>query len=124
MYKPYRTRRRYITANTSSATLDAVLAFIYRKQDLLNRCGRYADRVIDGLCELGLIKRVQNKKGTFYFSTDEAKEFKAIDFAKRFLLAYHNPEYTQDTKILVFSELLSDGKDLIDVTQAIKKGLV
>jgi len=124
MYKPYRTRRRYITANTSSATLDAVLAFIYRKQDLLNRCGRYADRVIDGLCELGLIKRVQNKKGTFYFSTDEAKEFKAIDFAKKFLLAYHNPEYAQDTKILVFSELLSDGKDLIDVTQAIKKGLV
>ena len=124
MYKPYKTRRRYIAANSSSATLDAVLAFIYRKQDLINRCGRYADGVIDGLCELGLIKRVQNKKGTFYFSTDEAKGFKAIDFAKRFLLAYHNPEYKQDTKILVFSEHLSDGKDLIDVTQAIKKGLV
>jgi len=116
--------KRYINTQKSSATLDAILAYVYRKQDLLNRCGRYAENVINGLCELGILKKVQNKKGTFYFSTDKAKNFKAKDFAKKYLLAFHNADYRDDSKILVFDSSLSDGKQLLDVDIAISRGLV
>lgn len=122
MYKPY--HKRYISTKKTSATLDAILAYVYRKQELLNRCGRYANGVITGLCKLGLLKEVQNKKGTFYFSTDKAKNFKAIDFAKEFLLAFHNTEFKRGSKILVFDSKLPDGKALVEVTEAIKKGMV
>ena len=116
--------KRYINAQKSSATLDAILAYVYRKQELLKRCGRYAETVIDGLCELGILKKVQNKKGTFYFSTDKAKNFKAKDFAKEFLLAFHNPEYKDGSSILVFDSNLIDGRQLLDVDEAIRRGLV
>lgn len=121
MHKPY---KRYITNTKSSPTLDAILGYIYRKQELLNRCGRYANRVILGLCELGYIKEVHNKKGIFYFSTDKAKNFKAIDFAKEFLLAFHNPENRQENKILVFDNDFHGGKTLLEVEKAIKGGYV
>jgi len=116
--------KRYINAQKSSATLDAVLAYVYRKQEILNRCGRYANCVISGLCELGILREVQSKKGTFYFSTDKAKNFKAKDFAKKYLLAFHNPEYIDGSKILVFDSDLTDTKQLVEVEDAIKRGLV
>jgi len=112
----------------SSPTLDAVLAFVYRKQDLLSRCGRYADNVIDGLINLKLLKKVQNTKGTFYFSTDKAKSFKAIDFAKEFLWANHNSSQrvTSGAKkmILCFDSEFKTGQDLVDIEKAIRKGYV
>jgi len=124
MYSPYKLQKRYVTAKKSSATLDAILGYVYRKKELLNRCGRYANSVIDGLCELGLLKEVQTKKDTFYFSTDKAKNFKAIDFAKEFLLAFHNSTERNDEKILVFDSELPNGNALVEVTEAIKKGMV
>ena len=120
----YNRYKRYITAKKSSATLDAVLAYIYRKSDLLKRCGRYAEEVINGLVVLGLVKKVENNKGVFYFSTEKAKGFKAIDFAKSFLLSFHNPGYTKNKKILVFDDELPDGKSLVEVETAIKQGYV
>jgi len=118
--------KRYITAKKSSATLDAVLGYIYRKQNLLNRCGRYAENVIKGLVVLGFVKKVESRKGTFYFSTDKAKDFKAIDYAKEYLLAFHNPEYRKEKekKILVFDRELPGGKALVEVEEAIKKGYI
>lgn len=120
--------RRYITKTKSSHTLDAVLAYIYRKEDLMNRCGRYADTVIDGLVDLGLLNKVISKKGTFYFKTDKAQGFKAIDFAKRFLWAYHNPldRLIKNNKklILCFDDEIKDGHGLVEIEFAIKKGFV
>lgn len=62
--------KRYTQINKSSQTLDSVLANIYRKQHLLDRCGRYSETVIEGLVNLHLVKKVLSKKGTFYFKTD------------------------------------------------------
>lgn len=120
-----RARKRYISGNKSSATVDAILAYIYRKNDLINRCGTYADRVIDGLIDLGLLKKVLSKKGTFYFKTDKAQNYKAVDFAKEFLWAYHNPLDRQEQNgkklILCFDKEINDGHGLVDIELAIKK---
>jgi len=117
-------KKRYITAKKSSATLDAVLGYIYCKKELLQRCGRYAEQVISGLCKLEIVKEVHTKKGTFYFSTEKAKNFKAKDFAREFLLAFHNPQYKDGNKILVFDSQFPDGKALMEVEEAIRKGIV
>jgi hypothetical protein len=120
-----RATRRYIPVSKSSATVDAVLALIYRKNDLLNRCNRYADSVIEGLVDLGLLKKVLSKKGTFYFKTDKAKNFKAVDFAKEFLWAYHNPLERQEQNgrklILCFDKEIEAGHGLVDIELAIKR---
>ena len=119
---------RYVTAKKSSATVDAILAYIYRKEDLLNRCGRYAESVISGLVDLGLVKKVLSKKGTFYFKTDKAKNYKAIDFAKEFLWAFHNSIDRQIKNhkkyILCFDKNIETGNGLVDIDDAIKKGYV
>ncbi len=123
-----RFRKRYITANKSSSTLDAVLAYVYRKEDLLRRCGNYANTVVDGLVDLGLVKKVTTKKDTFFFKTDKAQNFKAIDFAKEFLWAYHNSidRQIQNTKrfILCFDKDLPNGCKLVEIEEAVKKGYV
>jgi len=125
MYKPY--RKRYITAQKSSTTLDAVLAYIYRKENLKNRCGKYADMVINGLVELDLVKKVTTKE-TFYFKTEKSKNFKAIDFAKEFLWAYHNTENRilkdGEKYIYCFDESIKDGRGLIQIENAIKRGVI
>ncbi len=117
-------RKYNISKRDFSPTLDAVLGYIYRKQELLQRCGRYAKVVIDGLCKLEFLKEVHTKKGTFYFSTEKAKNFKAKDFAREFLLAFHNPQYKDGNKILVFDSQFPDGKALMEVEEAIRKGIV
>ena len=123
-----RLHKRYITANKSSSTLDSVLAYVYRKQDLSSRCGKYSDTVIDGLVDLGLVKKVTTKKDTFFFKTEKAQNFQAIDFAKEFLWAYHNSidRKIQNTKrfILCFDKDLPDGCALVEVEEAVKKGYV
>ena len=116
--------KRWHTLEKRSATLDAVLAYIYRKEHLRNRCGRYAKSVIDGLEKIGLVKKVESKKGIYYFSTDKSRNFKAIDFAKEFLLAFHNTEFRDGNKILVFDGDIPNGSGLIEVTEAIKQGYV
>jgi len=123
-YKYSNSYKRCITAEKSSATLDAVLAYIYRKSGLLNRCGKYAESVIDGLLSLGFVKKVESRKGIFYFSTDKAKNFKAIDYAREYLLAFHNPEYRKDKKILVFDSEFPNGKSFVEAEEAIKKGYI
>ena len=123
-----RAKRRYVSAEKSSATIDAVLGYIYRKEDLLSRCGKYADNVIDGLVDLGLIKKVLSKKSTFYFKTEKAQNFKAIDFAKEFLWAFHNSldRQIKNNKrfILCFDKDIKTGHGLVDIDIAIKKGYV
>ena len=118
--------RKYTTE--SSSTIDAVLAYIYRKQDLLNCCGRYAETVINGLVELNYIKKITSPKGTFYFKTDKSQNFKAIDFAKQYLWAYHNTEFRKiiDGKryILCFHSDIQNGSGLIEVSVALGKGYV
>ena len=110
-----------------SATLDAVLTFIYRKEILLSNV-RYANSVIKGLLDLNLVKKVFSKKGTFYFKTDKAESFKAIDFAKEYLWAYHNPidrQLKNDRKlILCFDNEIKTGHGLVEIDKAIKKGYV
>ena len=127
MYKPY--HKRYIQVSTkSSPTLDAVLAYVYRKENLAKRCGRYADKVINGLIDLGLIEKVLNRKGTFYFKTQKAKDFKAIDFAKEFLWAFHNTNQREIKNgkkfIYCFDDSIKDGKGLIEINKAIKEGVI
>lgn len=128
MIRSIKYRKRYISAQKSSATVDAVLAYIYRKEDLLSRCSKYADSVVLGLVDLGLIKKVLSKKGTFYFKTDKAQNFKAIDFAKEFLWAFHNSLDRQIKNhkkyILCFDKDIKTGHGLVDIDTAIKKGYV
>lgn len=120
--------KRYISIKKSSSTLDAVLAYVYRKQDLLSRCGNYTSTVINGLVDLGLVKKVTTKRDTFYFKTDKAQNFKAVDFAKEFLWAFHNSldRQIQNGKrlILCFDEEIENGCGLVEVEEAIKKGYV
>jgi len=120
--------KRYVQVKKSSHTLDSILASIYRKHDLLGRCGRYAETVINGLVDLQLVKKVISKKGTFYFKTDKSENFKAIDFAKAFLWAYHNPldrEIQNNKKlILCFDNEIKTGHGLVEIEIAIKKGFV
>jgi len=120
--------KRYVNIKNSSATLDSVLVFIYQKQNLISRCGRYADTVIQGLIDLKLIKKVISKKGTFYFKTEKSQNFKAIDFAKEFLWAFHNPidREIQNNKrfILCFDKEIDTGSELVDIDYAIKKAYV
>lgn len=122
-------KSRVFTAEYSaSATLVAVLAYIYRKENLLSQCGRYANNVMEGLKELGLIKQVNSKKGTFYFKTEKAQDFKAIDFAKEYLWAFHNASERTIKQgkryILCFDKSLPNGKDLVELEEAIKKNIV
>jgi len=129
MYKPYQHNKRYIQVSSkSSPTLDAVLAYVYRKENLAKRCGRYADKVINGLIDLGLIEKVLNSKGTFYFKTQKAKDFKAIDFVKEFLWAFHNTDFRKiiNSKkyILCFNNDIENGSGLIEINIALKKGYV
>lgn len=106
----------------------AVLAYIYRKEELLSQCGRYGERVIDGLVELGLVKKVSSKKGTFYFKTEKSETFKTIEFAKEFLWAYHNTIYRQIQNgkkyILCFDSTLPAGQGLVEIEEAIKKNYI
>lgn len=124
MYKT----KRYTRIEKHSPTVDAVLAYIYQKQDLLSRCGEYASRVIEGLVDLGLVKKVDSKKGTFYFKTDKSLGFKAIDFAKEFVWAYHNPteRTVQDNHkmILCFDNEIDSGHGLVDIEKAIRRAYV
>lgn len=118
--------KKYITADKSSATLEAILYFVYRKDELSRRIGRYSERVVNGLIDLGLLKRVESKtKGTFYFVTDKAKGLRAIDLAKEFLWNYHNPtdRVKKHNKKLIycFDSELPNGSGLIEVEMAIKK---
>jgi len=122
MYKSY--YKRYRTGKKSSVTLDTILAFIYRKHEMLARCGKKSEEIMEGLQKLGLVKKVQNKKGIFFFSTDEAKGFKAIDFAREYLLAFHNVEFRRGNKILVFDSSLPEGRCLMDASEAIKQGMI
>lgn len=120
---------RVFTAEYStSATLVAVLAFVYRKENLLSQCGRYANSVLDGLTELGLIKQVNSKKGTFYFKTEKSENFKAIDFAKEYLWAFHNASKRTIKQgkryILCFDKSLPNGRGLVEIEEAIKKNMV
>lgn len=120
--------KRYIQNKASSATLAAVLAYVYRKDDLLSLCGRYGENVMVGLVDLGLVKKVDSQKGTFYFKTEKAENFKAVDFAKEFLWAFHNSldRQIQNNKrlILCFDKEIDSGQGLVDIETAIKKGYV
>lgn len=117
--------RRYIKVKRSSATIAAVLYYVYRKHELFSQCGRRGETVINGLEELGLIKKVLSKKGTFYFKTDRSKNFKAIDFAKEFLWAFHNSldrQIKNNKKyILCFDQEIETGHGLVEIEEAIKK---
>lgn len=120
---------RFTTVEYStSATLVAILAFIYRKENLLSQCGRYANSVMEGLLSLNLVKKVQSLKGTFYFKTEKSKNFKAIDFAKEYLWAFHNTSERKikqgNRYILCFDKSLPNGKDLVEIEEAIKKNIV
>jgi hypothetical protein len=121
-----RTRyRKYISKQNTSATVAAVLTYVYRKEELFSQCGRYGERVIDGLVELGLVKKVSSNKGIFYFKTEKSETFKALDFAKEFLWAFHNtPERIINhgkKYILCFDESLPNGRDLVEIEEAIIK---
>lgn len=124
----YPTKRYVHIEHKTSSTLNAVLAFVYRKEHLLDQCGKYADSVIEGLQSLDLVKKVSSKKGIFYFKTDKAQNFKAIDFAKEFLWEYHNKELRcyQDNKryIFCFDQALPKGKGLVEVEEAIKNNYI
>jgi hypothetical protein len=112
----------------TSATLVAVLAYIYRKENLFSQCGRYANSVIEGLASLNLVKKVESKKGTFYFKTEKSENFKAIDFAKEYLWAFHNASERAIKQgkryILCFDKSLPNGKDLVELEEAIKRNIV
>jgi uncharacterized protein (DUF3820 family) len=120
--------RYYQIKPTSSSTLVAVLGFVYRKKELLSQCGGYSDRVIKGLIQLGLLKKVSNKRDTYFFTTAKSKSYKAIDLAKEFLWKFHNPDFNQikDGKklILCFDSSLDGGKGLVEIGEAIKKNYV
>lgn len=121
-----RTRyRKYISKQNTSATVAAVLTYVYRKEELLSQCGRYGESVINGLVELGLVKKVPSKKDIFYFKTEKSENFKAIDFAKEFLWAFHNASERAIKQgkryILCFDESLPNGRDLVEVEEAIIK---
>lgn len=120
--------RRYISKKSSSATIAAVLAYVYRKEEMISQCGRYGETVINGLIELGLVKKVVSKKDTFYFKTEKSESFKALDFAKEFLWAYHNVIYrcikNGKKHILCFDEAIPTGQGLVEIEEAIKKNYI
>ncbi|MFA6195267.1 MAG: hypothetical protein WC656_01330 [Sulfurimonas sp.] len=120
--------KRYISKKNSSATIAAVLAYVYRKEELISQCGRYGEHVINGLVELGLVKKVVSKKDNFYFKTEKSEAFKALDFAKEFLWAYHNAidRRIQNGKkfILCFDATLPTGQGLVEIEEAIKKNYI
>ncbi len=114
---------KFHTLKKSSHTLDSILFYVYRKNKTV---GRYSKRVVDGLIDLGLLKRVESKtKGTFYFVTDKAKGLRAIDLAKEFLWNFHNPtdRAVKDGKKLIycFDNEIPNGNGLVEVEHAIKK---
>ena len=120
---------RVFTAEYStSATMTAILAFVYRKENLLSQCGRYASSVLDGLMSLNLVKKVESKKGTYYFKTEKSENFKAIDFAKEYLWAFHNTSERTIKQgkrfIFCFDKSLPNGKGLVEIEEAIKKNMV
>lgn len=121
--------RKYKTYHSeTSHTLDAVLAYIYRKEHALNRCGRYAENVIEGLLKLDYIKKVSSPKGTFYFKTEKSQQFKAIDFAKEYLWHFHNPEFKKiihnKRYILCFDGDFENNSELVEINEALGKGYV
>jgi hypothetical protein len=123
-----KSNRVFTAEYSTSATLVAVLAFVYRKENLLSQCGRYASSVTDGLLSLNLVKQVQSKKGTYYFKTEKSENFKAIDFAKEYLWAFHNASERAIKQgkryILCFDKTLPDGKGLVEIEEAIKKNYI
>lgn len=79
--------RRYKSVQKNiSPTIAAILGYIYRKQKMVSFSGRYGQGVIAALVEMGLVK-VTNQG---YYKTEISKEFKAMDFAKEYLWAFHN----------------------------------
>lgn len=121
-------RRHVLIESSTSATMAAILVYIYRKEELFSHCGKYAQNVIDGLVNIELVKKVSSKKGIFYFKTEKSENFKAIDFAKEYLWAFHNvsERLTKQGKkyILCFDSSLPNGKDLIEIEEAIKKNYI
>lgn len=124
MRKIYNPHRAIITRKTSP-TISAILAYIYRKDDLLSQCGEYAKKVIEGLEALNMIKKVSHNKGIFYFKTEKSESFKAIDFAKEYLWAFHNVSERSIIQgkryILCFDSSLPNGRDMVGIEEAIKK---
>lgn len=118
-------KRHTLIESTTSATMVAILVYIYRKEELLSHCGKYAQNVIDGLANLELVKKVSSKKGIFYFKTEKSENFKAIDFAKEYLWAFHNvsERLVKQGKryILCFDKSLPNGRDMVEIEEAIKR---
>jgi len=105
--------------------MNAILTYVYRKKFLQSR---YSERVILGLISLNLVKKVDSKKGIFYFKTEKSKDFKAIDFAKEFLWAFHNPDNRKDINgkqyIFCYDQEIESGRGLVLIDEAIKKGYI
>lgn len=123
-----KSNRVFTAEYSTSATLVAVLAFVYRKENLLSQCGKYANSVLDGLISLNLVKKVESKKGTYHFKTEKSENFKAIDFAKEYLWAFHNVSERSIKQgkryILCFDKTLPNGRDLVEIEEAIKKNYI
>lgn len=121
--------RRYQTTKKVSPTLLSVLYYVFRKENIYKRISHhivYSDAVMDGLVELGFLKKViSKKKGTFFFTTEKSKNFKAIDLAKEYLWAFHNSlkrEKKEDKRLIYcFSNDIPNGKGLVEINEAINK---
>ena len=68
-----------------SQTLAVILVYVYRKNDFKSFCGHNSQDILKKLVEIGLLKVHFSKRGVFYFLTEKAKGFKAIDLAKEYL---------------------------------------
>lgn len=117
---------KFITLNPESRTLAAVLRNIYKKG--LPSNDRYEKTVLEGLVELNVIKRVDSRKGLFFFKTEKSENFKAVDFAIEFLWNFHNVEKRTmiDNKrfILCYDSSFEPGQKLIEIKEAIKMKIV
>ncbi len=121
--------KRYTATQKVSPTLLSILYYVFRKENIYKRIAHhidYSDAVVDGLVELGLLKKViSRKKGTFFFTTEKSKNFKAIDLAKEYLWAFHNSfkrEKKEDKRLIYcFSNDIPNGKGLVEINEAIGK---
>ena len=119
----YRITPRFLVSS-GSGIIDSILALVFRK-DCPNP---YGTTVVDGLIELGLLKKVVSQKGTFYFKTEKSESFTTNDLVVEYLWSYWNKDKREirDNKrfIYCYSSKIETGRGLVEINEALEKGIV
>lgn len=110
---------------SGSPVLSTILYYVYRKHDSAKLIG---EEMIDKLVNMGLLKKVTSKGINYYFKEPRAQTYRAIDLAKEYLWEHWNPQFRKEVDgkkhIYCFSSKIENGRGLVEIETAIKKGIV